>query len=791
MNKWNIIVQSKNEELPDKVREVCKDSKQDLYVLAADNDPEFFRLCREKSRSVAIRDLSELEVQEGLTYLSGMDLEREGISIPVLCIVSPEISDAVWLGRGRVHVGDFVQTPLRESELGIRVEKLLEQEGNRREHDSKSGHFRDMLAASFCAEERSLLDSIQYQAGIAFFGYHFEGEKLFYTNVLCDLLECSQGEIELNRENLEEYVHHEDRDILMRALKDLERSGSLDLVVRYYKKDGELRYARLLSEVRMVEGGKQALGLVQDITNTRRVENTLSDLLQQSKYFREIVEQTADGILINDAHGYIQYVNPAFENITGYEKNEAQGRKPFFWLHNSNLEKADKKRILEVVSRGQKWNQRVQGMRRDRGGFEIDVSISPVYSKQGEISNFVAVIRDMTEKLSLEHQLRQAQKMEAVGTLAGGIAHDFNNILMAIIGYSEMIMRRLDSDSKEHEYTESIMNAGIRGKRLVQQILSFSRQSGSEIRPLQVEPLIKEDIKLLQATLPSNISLETRIEGDFDPVKADPSDMHQMVMNLCTNAIQAMEENGGELFLELEEIEFQFQFNKRQNDMQPGKYLKLTVRDTGEGMDRSTLDRIFDPFYTTRGPDKGTGLGLSVVHGIVNKLGGTIQVDSEPGQGSLFSIFLPAVDNATGSESSGLEEDSSISSGRGRILFVDDELDILTWGRETLQILGYNVVACGSSLEAWEIFKNAPDAFELVVTDQKMPDMNGIELASRIKGMRSNIPVLLSTGYGENLMSSDDTSGIVDKMLEKPFSMGWFSRAVKSLITSREDSKIQ
>jgi len=349
-------------------------------------------------------------------------------------------------------------------------------------------------------------------------------------------------------------------------------------------------------------------------------------------------------------------------------------------------------------------------------------------------------------------------------------------------------MRRLDPDSKEHNYTESIMNAGNRGKRLVQQILSFSRQSGSEIRPLQVEPLIKEDIKLLQATLPSNVSLETRMEESFDPVRADPSDLHQMVMNLCTNAIQAMEENGGELLLELKEVEFELGFNKRQNDLQPGKYIRFTVHDTGEGMGSSTLERIFDPFYTTRGPDKGTGLGLSVVHGIVNKLGGTIQVDSTPGQGSVFSVFLPAVEDSQGREEVGVENVNSLTKGKGRILFVDDEVDILTWGRETLQTLGYNVVSSGSSPEAWEIFQNSPDAFELVVTDQKMPDMNGMELASRIKGIRPNVPVLLSTGYGESLISSEDTSGVVDKMLEKPFSMGWLSQAVKSLITSREDS---
>jgi len=786
MNKWNIIVQSKDEKLPEKVREVCRNSKYSLYVLATDHDWEFHRLCKEKTKSVAIRDLTDLDVQDGLNYLSGRDLETAGIYIPVLYMGAPELLDAVWQSTERMDADDLVQAPVRDSELGLRMEKILDLEYDKMEHGGKSEYFRDLVASSFFGDEESLLDSIQYQAGIAFFGYHFEGEKFFHTNVLNDLLECSPGEMDFSRENLVKYIHHEDRDAFIRAVENFETSQFLDLIVRYYKKGGELRYASLLGEVKIVEGCKQALGIIQDITNTKRVENTLSELLQQSKYFKEIVEQTADGILINDSRGYIQYVNPAFENITGYERKETQGKTPFFWLHNTNLEENEKKRMMEAVSGGQKWNQRVQGMRRDKGSFEIDVSISPVFSKQGQISNYVAVIRDMTEKLSLEYQLQQAQKMEAVGTLAGGIAHDFNNILMAIIGYSEMIMRRVDSGSKEYNYTESIMNAGIRGKRLVQQILSFSRQTGSEIRPLQVEPLIKEDIKLLQATLPSNVSLKTWMEESFDPVRADPSDLHQMVMNLSTNAIQSMEENGGELYLELKEVEFGFQFNKRQNDLQPGKYIRFTVHDTGEGMDSSTLERIFDPFYTTRGPDKGTGLGLSVVHGIVNKLGGTIQVDSTPGQGSVFSVFLPAVEDSQGREEVGVEDAGSLTKGKGRILFVDDEVDILTWGRETLQTLGYNVVSSGSSLEAWEIFQNTPDAFELVVTDQKMPDMNGMELASKIKGIRPNVPVLLSTGYGESLISSEDTSGLVDKMLEKPFSMGWLSQAVKSLIMDQE-----
>ncbi len=777
----NLVLQSKNTDIRERIQAIAQKSKYGFSLRCTDNQAEFYRLCAEDATSVAIRDLSELEVQEGLKYLSQAELTAEEIYVPVILLLSPALLDALWESEFTPHVSEDVLTvPFLDSELAFRIEKNLDPEATRLEPAVKSEYFREMVTSSLSGEKESFLDSIQYRAGCCFIGYHFENEKLLYTNVIYDLLGCNPGEFQLNFELLQRYIHPEDWEELASAVEDMKETGSLDIIFRYYRKNGELRYARLFAEVKILEGFKHALGMVQDITDTKRVENTLSELLQQSKYFKEVVEQTADGIVIYDDKGYIQYVNPAFEQITGYAKKEVLGNRPFFWLQKSKLEKVDKKKILGRLFRGEKWQGHVQGMKKDKTPIEIDLSVAPVFSKKGEISNFVSVTRDMTEKLSLEHQLRQAQKMEAVGTLAGGIAHDFNNILMAIIGYSEMMMRRLESNTALYKYSESIMNAGNRGKRLVQQILSFSRQSGGEIRPLQVEPLIKEDIKLLQATLPSNINLTTQIEGDFDQVKADPSDLHQLVMNLSTNAIHSMEENGGDLFLKLEELELGA--NNRKEDLQPGKYLHFLVRDTGEGIDDSTLERIFDPFYTTRGPDKGTGLGLSVVHGIVNKLGGSIKVDSQPGQGSSFSVYLPVAKPLTERSEKDLEDSDAVSKGKGRILFVDDEKDILAWGKETLQTLGYDVVGSESSIRAWDIFSNNPDTFELVVTDQKMPDMNGLELASRIKELRPQVPILLSTGYGEELVSSEKEVEIVEQILEKPFSMGRFSQAVKSLI---------
>jgi PAS domain S-box-containing protein len=359
---------------------------------------------------------------------------------------------------------------------------------------------------------------------------------------------------------------------------------------------------------------------------------------------------------------------------------------------------------------------------------------------------WIGVCTDITErkqadeqKAILERQLQQSQKMEAIGTLAGGIAHDFNNILAAIIGYTELAIHCVPKESSVHKNLREVMVAGIRAKDLVKQILTFSRQTEHELKPIQVKPIVEEVLKLLRASLPTTICFRKNIESD-SVVMADSTHIHQILMNLCTNAGHAMQEKGGILEVTLTDIEL----DARCEELLPGAYLRLTVSDTGIGMDALMIKRIFDPYFTTKEKGKGTGMGLAVVHGILKSYGGKIDVYSEPGNGSTFHVYLPVKEMDANAEE---RVEVSLPTGKECILFVDDEQSMANLGKELLEGLGYNVVTRTSSLEALEAFRAQSDNFDLVITDMTMPNMTGEKMAREIMKVRPDMPIILCTGF--------------------------------------------
>ena len=359
---------------------------------------------------------------------------------------------------------------------------------------------------------------------------------------------------------------------------------------------------------------------------------------------------------------------------------------------------------------------------------------------------WIGVCTDITERKqadeqtsALEKQLQQAQKMEAIGTLAGGIAHDFNNILAAIIGYTELALHCVPKEPSVRKNLREVMVAGIRAKDLVKQILTFSRQTEHELKPVQVKPIVKEALKLLRASLPTTICFRENIQSD-SVVMADPTHVHQILMNLCTNAGHAMQEKGGTLEVSLTDIEL----DTRSVELLPGKYLRLTVSDTGTGMDAMIIKRIFDPYFTTKEKGKGTGMGLAVVHGILKSYGGKIDVYSELGKGSTFHVYLPA-EKMDADVEQGIEV--SFPTGTECVLFVDDEPSMANLGKDLLESLGYNAVTRTSSLEALEAFRAQPDNFDLVITDMTMPNMTGEKMAAEIMKIRPDMPIILCTGF--------------------------------------------
>jgi len=382
-----------------------------------------------------------------------------------------------------------------------------------------------------------------------------------------------------------------------------------------------------------------------------------------------------------------------------------------------------------------------------------------------------------------EKQLQQVMKLQAIGTLAGGIAHDFNNILFPIVGYTELTMDDIPKDSPAKQNLEEILKATNRAKELVQQILMFSRQNCQERKPLQVQYLIKEALKLLRATIPSSIAIECDIDKTCGPIKGDPTQIHQVIMNLCTNAYHAMQETGGNLEVSLKEIDISYEQSIERVGMKVGKHLELQVKDSGHGMEPLVMERIFEPYYTTKEQGKGTGLGLSVIHGIVKNHGGDITVSSLPRQGATFKVYLPIIDEMEVEIET--DEPAIAITGKERILLIDDEEQIIDIEQQILERLGYHVTSKTDSQEALEEFAAQPDRFDLVITDMTMPKMTGDQLARRMMAIKPQIPVILCTGFNATISEEKALAMGIVKFVMKPIVKDELASTIRTVLDNR------
>ncbi len=399
------------------------------------------------------------------------------------------------------------------------------------------------------------------------------------------------------------------------------------------------------------------------------------------------------------------------------------------------------------------------------------------------------------ERNKMEQHLRQAQKMQALGTLAGGIAHDFNNMIFAILGFVRLAMKQTEEGTKIFEYLQQVQSAGMRASDLVRQILAFSRRTEQERTTVHVAGLFKEVSKMLRATLPATLDIRTHIDPavtsedaqgqDNDAVLGDPTQIHQVLMNLCTNAAHAMRERGGTLTMTLARLDVSPEAARSNLDQRVGSHLELVVSDTGQGIDPAIMEQIFDPFFTTKAPGEGTGMGLSVVHGIVKSHGGTVQVESQLGKGSTFRVLLPLLEDEEGlSDGQG----DTVPTGDERILFVDDEPLLVRMASELLSGLGYTVTAKESATEALGLVTSVPNEFDLIITDQTMPDVTGLELAERVRQLRPELPVLLVTGYSEAVTSEALERAGVSECIMKPMVEEQLARAVRRALDSEANS---
>ena len=413
---------------------------------------------------------------------------------------------------------------------------------------------------------------------------------------------------------------------------------------------------------------------------------------------------------------------------------------------------------------------------------------SSIFSENGDFSGIDGILFDITDRvkaqeemLQMEKNLKKTQRLETIGTLAGGIAHDFNNILSPILGYAEMGVATLEDSARQHSYFTEIMKAAERAQHLVAQILAFSRAEEREPVVVNVKEIVCEALKLLRPSIPVTITIRRTIDEQCGNVLADPSQIHQVIINLCTNAFQAMSESGGEMAIDLREIEPDDAWRKRLPALKAERYIQLSVTDTGHGMDEATMERIFEPFFTTKAVNKGTGLGLSVVHGIITSYKGEITVESTPGKGSTFRIYLPVI------ESSAASQDKKRELARGekstRILFVDDEEATVQLMNVMMEHLGFSVLAVNSPVKALAAFRKEPEAFDMVITDLTMPEMTGIQLAHELHQSNPELPVALMTGYGKDIENTVPLAQYgIRKLLKKPVSLSHLSQAIKEVI---------
>jgi signal transduction histidine kinase/ActR/RegA family two-component response regulator len=391
------------------------------------------------------------------------------------------------------------------------------------------------------------------------------------------------------------------------------------------------------------------------------------------------------------------------------------------------------------------------------------------------------MVEERTQKLAkYERQLQQVLKIQAIGTLAGGIAHDFNNILFPIVGYTELTMDEVSEDSVAHKNLEEILKAAHRATELVKQILTFSRQSGQERKPVKVQYILKEALNLLRASIPTSIEIIHNIDDDCNPVMGDATQIHQVIMNLCTNAYQAMQDKGGKLEVILREVDIGYEETIEKIGMQPGKHLQLTVKDEGCGMDAAVLGRIFEPYYTTKEQGKGTGLGLSVIHGIIKNHRGDITVASSLEKGTTFQVNLPIIENAE--VVTEFEPSNGAARGNERILLIDDEEQIISMEQQMLENLGYQVTARTDSIEALDEFAKQPQNFDLVITDMTMPHMTGDELAQKLIDIKPDIPVILCTGFNEDITEEKALSMGIQKFVMKPVIKNDLAASIRTVL---------
>jgi PAS domain S-box-containing protein len=555
----------------------------------------------------------------------------------------------------------------------------------------------------------------------------------------------------------------------------MESNGKVSgLESEWRRPNGEILHARENARAIRDDAGRILYyeGTVEDITQNKRVEAEHVRLVTA-------IEQSAEAVVITDTTGAIEYVNPAFTRITGYNREEALGKNPKI-LKTDKQDPEFYQQLWATILQGETWQGELVNQRKDGTHYTERMNIAPVRGSHGAITHFIATKQDVTQQRTLEIQLQQSAKMEAVGRLAGGVAHDFNNLLTIINGYSELLMDRFAKEEDVLQFLHEIKGAGDRAAALTRQLLAFSRRQVLAPQVLDLNHVLSNLEKMLRRLIGEDIELRTVLDPALGRVKADPGQIEQVIMNLAVNARDAMP-YGGKLTIETSNSELDEAYARTHATVKPGPHVLVAVSDTGSGMNQATKERIFEPFFTTKEKGKGTGLGLATVYGIVKQSGGSIWVYSEPGQGTVFKVYLPTIN-----ESPALAEPVNIArdsvSGTETILIVEDEQGVRSLIRMELESFGYKVLETTDAVDALATCENHQGAIHLLLTDVVMPQMSGPIVAKKVAALRPGIKVLYMSGYTDDAIIHHGVLAEKMPFIQKPFSPAALRKKIREVL---------